>query len=939
MTNRPSTPALRGSISLTFQPPAAPPDEATAWRATTPRDRTGSRRGDSAAAAATAGTAEPPADPVPHTTPLDGGPVRLPASEPTAGAAAPIRSGRTLWPHQVDAVQSWCGQVGDGERGTIVAACGTGKTLIAAEASVRVAPDEPVLVTVPTVDLLAQTAREWLDHLGSGGVGRLVAVCNMPQMRQAARQAGVSLRGLQVTTDPGTLAAWMSTGRVTVVGTYASLPVIRAAYALHDARRAGLLVVDEAHRTAGEIGKPWAMVHDDVAVPARRRLYATATPRIIGDDQQAISMNDTKVYGPVTFRLGFADAIELGLLADYRLVVAVVTAEEIARLRAGETLTVDGRPRPARMLASQIALARAIGDYDLRRLLVYHNRVAVAAHFAQTLPDAVALLTEPERPPWPVVGWSASGRSNFAHRAKVLAQLREPGQNTVVVCNARLFTEGVDLPALDGVAFDEPRTSIIDVVQGVGRALRIGGQPGKTATVVVPVLTSEAALSQQLAHRDWQTVWRVVRALGAHDERVEERLKHARQIHRRADAAARTAVLDWLTADGPGVPDDFADRIRLRVVTHAATERVQDGWAHYYPLFAAYHAEHGHLRIPSDPSLGPMHSWLTRQRRLHAAGKLPADRVAALQRLRIVWDTSAHQWDAFYAEYRQWRQQEQHGEPAAASESLRGWCSRQRALHRAGTLPPDHQRLLDEVGFDWEPIRTEWDTALEHLRSYRQQHGNLLVPQRFVCADGYPLGTWVSNRRNERRRGQLTLSTMQRAELDQIGMIWDPNEYRWQEGLAAARAYHQQHGHLLVPQDCVYGDNAHRLGEWISNRRADYRRGQLSPERQSDLDRLGMVWEPGEQRWRTGMAAARAYHAEHGTLTGAQTVNGFHLGSWLTNVRKRRRGGDLAADQIAELDALGMDWDPPTARRPATAAPRPRQPDDHRQPPAARGRR
>jgi superfamily II DNA or RNA helicase len=774
---------------------------------------------------------------------------------PAGGAVVSTGSGRRLWPHQVDAVDSWCAAVGEGERATVVAACGTGKTLIAAEASARVAAGEPVVVTVPTVDLLAQTVGEWLDFLGRG-VGRLVAVCNMRQMRQAARQAGVSLRGLQVTTDPGTLAGWMAAGRVTVVGTYASVAVIRAAYALHDARRAGLLVVDEAHRTAGEIGKPWAMVHDDVAVPARRRMYATATPRIVGDDQQAISMDDVKVFGPTAFRLGFADAIELGLLADYRLVVAVVTAEQITGLQAEQTLTVDGRPRPARMLASQIALARAINDYGLRRLLVYHNRVAVAGHFAQTLADAVALLPERERPQWPVVGWSAHGRSGFAHRAMVLRELREPGGNTVVVCNARLFTEGVDVPALDGVAFDEPRSSIIDVVQGVGRALRLGGQPGKTATVVVPVLTSEAALTRQLARRDWQTVWRVVRALGAHDERVEQRLQQARQTYRRHSPAGAVAGLDWLTAAGPGVPDDFADRIRLRVLTHGATERVQDGWAHYYPLVVAYHAEHGHLRIPSDPARAGLRSWLTRQRRLHAVGKLAPERVTALQRLGIVWEVGEHQWETRYAEYKRLHQQQQQGDKATASQSLTAWCSRQRALHRDGTLPPARKQLLDEVGFDWDPVQTEWDTAIAHLRTYRRQHGDLLVPQHLICDDGYQLGAWVSNRRSEMRSGQLRLSAARKAELDQLGMVWDAYEFRWQEGLTAARAFHAEHGHLRVPQDLVYGDNTHRLGNWISNRRADHRRGNLAPERKAELDRLGMDWDPPRTR-RPDAAAPR----------------------------------------------------------------------------------
>jgi len=769
----------------------------------------------------------------------------------------PSLAGGVLWPHQGRAVDGWCGGVGDGQRGVVVAACGTGKTLIAAEASVRVAADEPVLMMVPTVDLVAQTVRQWQDYLGSG-MGRVVVVCNIRQMQQAARHAGVRLDSMVVTTDPARLAGLMAEGRVTVLATYASLPVVRAAYGLHDARRAGLLVVDEAHRTAGALGKPWAAVHDQHAVPARRRLYMTATPRIFLDDAPAISMDDRAVFGPVTFRLGFGDAISLGLLADYRLVVAVVTARELAGLAGdAQTLTVGGRARPARMLASQIALARAIGDYELSRVLVYHNRVAAAAWYARTLPDAVGLLPAGERPGRAVVGWSASGQSNFAHRARVLGQLRDPGDTTAVVCNARLFGEGLDVPALDAVVFDEPRSSLIDVVQGVGRALRLGGRPGKTATIVVPVLVSDASLAQQLAHRDWQAVWQVVRALRAHDERVEARLDKAHRGGRGGDLADIAAELSWLTAAGPGVPVGFAERIRLRVINPVPAGN-QDAWDRYYPLAEAFHTEHGHLRVANEKTDdGWLGDWLARQRRLYAAGTLAPDRIAALERLHIVWEPVEEQWQARYAEHLRWHRHHGQGDGGSAPDSLRDWWTAQRARRRAGTLSADHQRLLERAGFDWEPSVTEWRVGLGHARAYRQRLGHLEVPYMYACQDGFALGGWINNRRSDRKSGQLSRQRI--AELDQLGMVWDRRRHRWQQ--------------------------------WLE--------------------------------------AARVYHAEHGHLRGAGTVNGQNLGAWLTYARTRRREGTLSAQQIGDLDALGIDWNPhdrpPTTARPAVAG-RPARP-------------
>ncbi|WP_328384461.1 hypothetical protein OHQ88_33675 (plasmid) [Micromonospora zamorensis] len=73
-------------------------------------------------------------------------------------------------------------------------------------------------------------------------------------------------------------------------------------------------------------------MHDDEHVPARRRRYLTATPRPITAStdatSQVVSMDDETGYGPVVHRLLFAHAIDLGLLADYRVVVSVVAEPE-----------------------------------------------------------------------------------------------------------------------------------------------------------------------------------------------------------------------------------------------------------------------------------------------------------------------------------------------------------------------------------------------------------------------------------------------------------------------------------------------------------------------------------------------------------------------------------------------------------------------------------
>ncbi|WP_377257605.1 DEAD/DEAH box helicase [Phytohabitans kaempferiae] len=739
--------------------------------------------------------------------------------------------------HQHRAVDAILAGVRDGERCCLVSACGTGKTLTSADVSRQVAPADGVLCLVPTVELLAQTVREWAGYLGRSA-GRVIAVCNEYEVRHAGWGAAAALTGLDVlvTTNPGRLAAEL-VGRVTVVSTYASLPVIQAAHATHGAPAWRLVVIDEAHRTAGREGKAWAAVHHDYAVPAAKRLYMTATPRIVTGKGPTISMDDEKIFGPVAHRLTFAEAIELRLLADYRLVVGVVTDAELAALTDRTVFTVDGRSVPARMLAAQIALGRAIGEYGLRRVISYHNRVAAATRFAITLPAALSLLPQAERGGRAVAAWSVSGRSTPQHRRLVLDNLRDPGDRTVLAANAKVFGEGIDVPALDGVMFVDPRMSTVDAVQGVGRGLRIGDDPDKVATILVPVLTTEDDLAAERFDAGWEAVWQLVRALRAHDERIDTRLERVMTVSRSKAAAAASRELPWLAVTGAPVPANFADRVQLKAA------RILDGgaWQESYEAAAAFYAEHGHLQPPDHvqhrtPSGYPLGKWLNEQRNRYRQGLLTPERVALLEQIAMVWDPEDAAWQTHFNDLRAWRTE--HGD-ATPPPPLRNWLTRQRVAYQSGRLTPERTTALQSLGVDLTPKETGWKLGLDHARQYRAKHGDLHVPGGWQAPDGYKLGPWIARQRDLHRSGRLAAERV--AALDALGMIWDANEHRWQEGLTHARAYHATHGDLHVLKTYV-APGGFRLGTWVDFHRQRHAAGRLSADRTQTLERLGVNW-------------------------------------------------------------------------------------------------
>ncbi|WP_284741868.1 DEAD/DEAH box helicase family protein [Amycolatopsis sp. RTGN1] len=298
--------------------------------------------------------------------------------------ALPPGSRKPLREHQVQAVRAGCAELAVASRAQVIMACGTGKTYVGAEVAAEL-DARTILVVVPTLELLAQTAAA---HAGQGTAGRLVAICSdidalahADEVAEMAR-AVTGLAG-KVSTSPAALAAWLSEpGRVTMFVTYASLPVVVAAHRDHFAQEWDLAVIDEAHRAAGRTDRTWNVINDDAAIPARHRLYMTATPRVMNSKRfETTSMDDPGVFGRQAYRLSFAEAIDKKLIAPYRMVVSVVTDDEVYALTGAEdsVLEVDSHPVPAPMLAAQIALLRACHEFNLHRVISYHHRVISAS--------------------------------------------------------------------------------------------------------------------------------------------------------------------------------------------------------------------------------------------------------------------------------------------------------------------------------------------------------------------------------------------------------------------------------------------------------------------------------------------------------------------------------------------------------------------------------
>ncbi|MFE7328177.1 Helicase associated domain protein [Streptomyces sp. NPDC057565] len=775
--------------------------------------------------------------------------------------------------HQVEAVDAAVRALGNvassgmGLRATIVSACGTGKTLMGAHTALRVARTGRVLVLVPTLDLLVQTVAAWRE---SGRTGPMVAVCSLRV------DAELDAAGVRCTTDARLLSVWAGRkGRVTVFATYASLPVLTEAHA-SGLGRWDLVVVDEAHRTSGPWGKPWAAVHDDAVLPASRRLYLTATPRVadpwasaddgVGGTESGpalvASMDDEMVFGPVVYRLSLAEGIARGLLARYQIIVMEIRDQALAAGASGEEGS-EATVATARLEALSTAVLKAAAAHQLDRVMTFHHRVADARAFAQASPDASGRLWDTDPVIYPRRVWSGwlHGGHGMAHRREVLAQFaRGWGADGVVVercvlSSARVLAEGVDIPEVDAVVFADPRESIVDTVQTVGRALRQGPRGDKVASLVVPVFLSPDERSEDwLSSGSYLPLVKVLAALAAHDADVIDRL---------ADWPGGGATGAPALAEGPLLfatarqPADIADFVRLRVIN---VER--RGWLRGWSAARRFHAAHDHLNVPYHAKDGafPLGRWIAEQRQANKTGHLSALRIDALERLGMVWSHADHVFSAGLSMARAYHAV--HGHLAAGHDAVVDgypvgtWLANRRREARLpagskGALSNARKAALAGVDPYWCP---QWPLVWQRRYTLLKRHLAAGDPVEAVDLEpghmiaGEDIGAWLARQRSH---GD-TLHEEQRRLLAELGvtpggdgvqsvprLTPDPKFIR---NLAAAAAYSQREGHLNVPRKHIeITDGAEiKLGIWISNQRC--RRVRLHPQRIEALDQLGMRW-------------------------------------------------------------------------------------------------
>lgn len=555
--------------------------------------------------------------------------------------------------YQISAVTEAITRLPTEHRGTIVMACGSGKTRVAIAAAEVLAarPGTTTLVLAPSLALLDQLFRSWRTHSQTAHFVPLI-VCSDDDLG-APTSPDTYTPQFEVTTDPQAVAQFLTGPATTpkiVFATYHSTPVIAAA-TMSAEHQWTLAICDEAHRTAGKAGAVFTTILSNTKIPCDMRLFLTASPRVhavatANDTHERASMDNTALYGERLFTYTFGQGITEGVLSDYRVLVMVVDSVEVHRsIERNIGLHIAGRPINAARAASVMGYLRAADEHDLSRAIVFHNTISASRNFADDLTYLANNASYSDRP---VDSFHLDGLASSHTRKIALNTLAKPAPGSrVVVNNVRVLTEGVDIPALDAVMFAEPKSSQVDVIQAVGRAIRPNPDRGAPSVVIVPVcLAAGENPAAVLAGSTFKHVWQVLNALRDHDTALDTELAAIRRNSHDPDAPTyEPGVLPEkviISGFSPAA-EAFTQSITTMLLDHTTTT-----WAYGLDRFRDYTSEHESAQVPSrhiDPATRfPLGQWVQSQRQAYRWGRLTPDQIGELETAGFEYGQRSAQW-------------------------------------------------------------------------------------------------------------------------------------------------------------------------------------------------------------------------------------------------------------------------------------------------------
>ncbi len=662
------------------------------------------------------------------------------------------------------------------------------------------------------------------------------------------------------------------------------------------------IVLDEFHRCGA---KMWGQGVQNLldAYPGAPVLGLSATAIRYLDNQR--DMSDELFGGNIASEMTLGEAIVRGILNPPKYVLSVYSYQKDLekyqrRVRRAKSKAVrDAGEEQLNALRRALEHADGLDEIFERHMKNPAGKYIVFCanyeHMAEMIGKAEEWFGKVDRQPHIYTAYSDDPETSQAF-AEFKAD--ESDHLKLLYC-IDMLNEGIHVEDIQGVILLRPTVSPIIYKQQIGRALSASK---KTDAVIFDiVLNIENLYSIGAIEEEMQIAASYYHYLDRDDEVVQE---HFEVIDEVQDCMALFRRLD---------------------------ETLAASWEMMYGFARQYYKRYGNLEVPVKYKTEDGYNlgrWLLTQRKVRAGEKygiLGEERIRKLDAIGMIWGSYRDlSWERYFAEAKKYYRE--HGDlntnvndVTESGVRLGAWICQIRTYRKSGIqkayLTEERIEALDGIGMIWDIPDYLWEENYTECLRYYREHGNLDIPNAYCSPGGLKIGGWIRRQRLLRKgmTNGAKLTKEQITRLDSIGMVWKTKpEQQWDKGYEEAKAYHEAYGNLNVPVSYV-SPSGYKLGGWIADRR-EKGKEKHSPERQQQLDDLGMVWVKPDP-WEVRFQFAKAFYEENGNLNvpSKYRADGIWLAKWLNEQKQiyagKRSGKMLSEERVRRLNEIGMVWE------------------------------
>lgn len=790
----------------------------------------------------------------------------------------------------------------DFNRGLIEMACGSGKTLTSYWIDKKTS-NKNTVIFVPSLYLLSQFYSDWINqsYAEKNKINYLLIGCDADIDDDTKYKSN----GLILHTDPILIKKYIKSikGKLVVICTYQSSD--KLAEACHKISF-DFGIFDEAHKTVGQAGKKFSLMLDDKQMVIKNRLFMTATPKMYSGDldkEDIISMDNKKIYGEKFYAYNTGNAIKDNRLVDYQVISLYAKNTDVKKIITKNKLVKYRKEFDdfnSNYLGIIILLLKKIHDGTCKHLITYHNTIKHAQIFSDILDKINDLLYDDE-----IFVGHLSGDTSMKRRNKMIKDF--VSSDRAVLCSARVLNEGVNIPIVDSVCFVDARFSTIDIVQCIGRALRL--YENKTmAHVIVPIFIDN--FEDDFDSDAHGNVIRILKALKTTDEGIVEyfKLKQAG-----GNGGSRNILANEFYGE-----EKYSREIDLEEWNKAISDkiwRVIDNFDYMYEKVKKWVDENG--RIPSNKSKNIIEKnigiWCSSQRQRYKRKTLSDDNIINLEKInRWYWEKEDN-FDKKYIEVKKWINDNNgkipsRGNKYTLEKKLGTWCSNRRK---------DKYKLSDEKIKKLEQIKTWfWSdpNKIKNTKSFHERYGelvtwlnnnnNVLPLRNSSDSTEKSLCGWCDLTRKKYKNNKLTQNEIKKME--QI------KNWYWKVEDPFYVKYKQLAEWININNKLPYRDsediNENKLGKWCDTLRTNYYHDKLLPDKIKKMEEISLWYWKKEDDFDDKYNKLKKWIELNNKLPshGSKDATEKKLCNWCSRLRINYKEKKITEEKIKKLEKISL---------------------------------